>query len=147
MYKAAGRAFLVNGGAGNNITHNLIVNSGVAIFNQHADDMVKSLPLYDNGTLKRGDKSDYIWKTEQSLGVKDFPSIFKTSLAKRFPTFAKLLAVNSTTEGWASAANSTFTDNVFLNNSVRDAFCKIASKRVVSLTPHGPSVIRQTYVC
>eukprot|EP01044_Picomonas_judraskeda_P000046 COSAG03_NODE_2_length_28887_cov_60.449825_31_plen_67_part_00 len=45
MYKAAGRAFLVNGGAGNNITHNLIINSGVAIYNQHADNMVKSLPL------------------------------------------------------------------------------------------------------
>ena len=73
---------------------------------------------YDNGTLKRGDKSDYIWKTEQALGVKDFPSIFHTNLAKRFPTFAKLLSVNSTTEGWASAANSTFTHNVFLNNSV-----------------------------
>ena len=22
--------------------------------------------LYDNGTLKRGDKGDYIWKTEQA---------------------------------------------------------------------------------
>ena len=51
MYKAAGRAFLVNGGAANNITHNLIVNSGIAIYNQHADDMVRSLPLYDNGTV------------------------------------------------------------------------------------------------
>ena len=127
MYKAAGRAFLVNGGAGNNITHNLIVNSRIAIFNQHADNMVKSLPLYDNGTLKRGDKSDYIWKTEQALGVKDFRSIFNTSLAKRFPSFAKLLAVNSTTEGWASAANSTFTNNVFLNNSVSNTFWGITS--------------------
>eukprot|EP01052_Picozoa_sp_SAG31_P044065 SAG31_NODE_7550_length_1657_cov_2.932606_1_plen_297_part_00 len=117
MYKAAGRAFLVNGGAGNNITHNLIINSGVAIYNQHADNMVKSLPLYDNGTLKRGDKSDYIWKTEQALGVKDYPSLFKTNLSKRFPSFAKLLSVNSTTEGWASAANSTFTHNICLNNT------------------------------
>ena len=98
LYKAAGRAFLVNGGAGNNITHNLVVNSGVAIYNQHADNMVKTLPLYDNGTLKRGDKSDYIWKTEMALGVKDYQSLFNTSLAKRFPSFAKLLAVNSTTE-------------------------------------------------
>ena len=98
LYKAAGRAFLVNGGAGNNITHNLVVNSGVAIYNQHADNMVKTLPLYDNGNLKRGDKSDYIWKTEMALGVKDYQSLFNTSLAKRFPSFAKLLAVNSTTE-------------------------------------------------
>lgn len=56
LYKAAGRAFLVNGGAANNITHNLVVNSGEAIYNQHADDMTRALPLYDNGTLKRGDK-------------------------------------------------------------------------------------------
>ena len=117
MYKAAGRAFLVNGGAANNITRNLIINGGVAIYNQHADDMTRDLPLYDNGTLKRGDKGDYIWKTEQSLGVPDFASIFDTPLARRFPTFARLLAVNSSTSGWASAAHSNFQRNVFLNNS------------------------------
>jgi hypothetical protein len=139
MFKAAGRAFLVNGGAANNITHNLIVNSGEAIYNQHADDMTRDLPLYDNGTLKRGDKGDYIWyvcewqawsltdlwlksalchrKTENALGVKDYKGLFSTPFAKRFPTFARLLAVNSTTEGWASAAGSNFRDNVFLNNS------------------------------
>ena len=61
MYKAAGRSFLVNGGSSNNITHNLVVNGGVAIYNQHADDMTRDLPLYDNHTLKRGDKGDYIW--------------------------------------------------------------------------------------
>ena len=33
MYKAAGRSFLANGGAGNNITHNLIVNGGIGIYN------------------------------------------------------------------------------------------------------------------
>ncbi len=133
MYKAAGRSFLVNGGAGNNITHNLVVNGGVAIYNQHADDMVRTLPLYDNGTLKRGDKSDYIWKTEQALGVKGYAAIFNTSLARRFPSFAKLLAVNSTTEGWASAANSTFSGNVFLNNSAN--ICLLTSYHGTPTTP------------
>ena len=52
-----------------------------------------------------------------ALGVKDFKSIFDTPFAKRFPTFAKLLAVNSTVVGWASAAGSNFRENVFLNNS------------------------------
>jgi hypothetical protein len=56
LYKAAGRAFLINGGGANNVTNNLCVNGGIGIFNQHADDMVAPLPLYDNGTLKRGDK-------------------------------------------------------------------------------------------
>ena len=118
MYKAAGRAFLVNGGAANNITHNLVVNGAIGIYNQHADDMTRDLPLYDNGTLKRGDKGDYIWRTEQELGVKTFKEIFSTPLAHRFPTFAQLLSVNSSTEGWASAKKSNFRDNVFLNNSV-----------------------------
>ena len=40
MYKAAGRAFLVNGGAGNNITHNLIV---VRTFNIRLCPLVVSL--------------------------------------------------------------------------------------------------------
>jgi hypothetical protein len=117
MYKAAGRSFLVNGGAANNITRNLIVNGGVGIYNQHADDVTKALPLYDNGTLKRGDKGDYIWKTEQALGVPDFASLLSTPLAQRFPTFARLLAVNSSTAGWASAVDSNFRGNVFLNNT------------------------------
>lgn len=49
LYKAAGRAFLVNGGGGSNITRNLIVNGGIGIFNQHADNITQALPLYDNG--------------------------------------------------------------------------------------------------
>ena len=117
MYKAAGRAFLVNGGAANKITNNLVVNGAIGIYNQHADDMTRDLPLYDNGTLKRGDKGDYIWRAEQVLGVPDFESIFSTPLAKRFPTFGHLLAINSTTKGWASPAKSNFSNNVFLNNS------------------------------
>ena len=61
--------------------------------------MTSALPLYDNGTLKRGDKGDYIWKTEQALGVKTFEALFETPFAKRFPTFAKLLAVNLANAG------------------------------------------------
>ena len=102
MYKAAGRAFLVNGGAANNITHNLIVNGGVGIYNQHAEDMTRDLPLYDNGTLKRGDKGDYIWRTEQALDVGSYGALAHTRLAQRFPTFAKLLSLNSTLNGWVA---------------------------------------------
>ena len=58
MFKAAGRSFLINGGAANNVTRNLCVEGGQCVYNQHADDMTRDLPLYDNGTLKRGDKGD-----------------------------------------------------------------------------------------
>lgn len=78
---------------------------------------MQDLPLYDNGTLKRGDKTDFIWKTETALGVTGFKAMFSTPLANRWPIFKKLLSVNSTTQGWASAALSNFRDNVFLNMS------------------------------
>lgn len=117
LYKAAGIG-IATSGAGNNVTNNLIVNSGMAIAVSALEDMTINLKAYDNGTLKRGDKMDYVWNAENDLGIGgDFPSLFKTALAERFPTFARLLSVNSTHEGWASAGSQTFTDNVFLNNS------------------------------
>lgn len=117
LYKAAGRAFLVNGGAGINITKNLIINSGNAIYQQAADDKTTALPLYDNGTLHRGDKGDYIYRTEGSLGVPNYTDLFHTNLSYRFPTFTRMLSVNSTRAGWASAMGSNFAHNTFLNNS------------------------------
>ena len=49
MYKAAGRSFLVNGGAGNNITSNLIMETGLGIYNQAADnsELRSSRPRFD----------------------------------------------------------------------------------------------------
>jgi hypothetical protein len=129
MYKAAGRAFLVNGGAANNVTRNLIVNSGVGLFQQNydldswpgqLDDMLRA---YDNGTLKRGDVGDYVWRAEQATGATTgWGSLFDTALANRFPTFADMLRVNSTTRGWASCERTDFRGNVFLNNSAHFEF-------------------------
>jgi hypothetical protein len=117
LYKAAGIG-IATSGAGNNVTNNLIVNSGMAIAVSALDDMTINLKKYDNGTLKRGDKMDYIWNAESALGVAgSYPALFKTALAARFPTFARLLSVNSTHEGWASAGSQTFIGNFFLNNS------------------------------
>ena len=47
MYKAAGRSFLVNGGAGNNITSNLIMETGLGIYNQAADNSELDLVLLE----------------------------------------------------------------------------------------------------
>ena len=55
--------------------------------------MVKPLPLYDNGTLKRGDKGDYIYKTFGALGVHSLQELDDTLLAKRFPSFARMMYV------------------------------------------------------
>eukprot|EP00035_Acanthoeca_spectabilis_P000484 m.73609 g.73609 ORF g.73609 m.73609 type:complete len:246 (+) comp10237_c0_seq2:1814-2551(+) len=102
---------------GNNVTRNLVMRGGQGISQRATDDMVTALPAYDNGTLHRGDKGDYVWNTEQQLGVASYAALFNTVLAKRFPTFAELLSVNSTLDGWASASRSDFRYNTFLENT------------------------------
>ena len=52
----------------------LLREQGVGIYNQHADNMTKDLSKYDDGELKRGDTTDYIWNTEKVLGVGDLPA-------------------------------------------------------------------------
>ena len=120
MYKAAGRAFLVHGGAGSHINNNLIVNGGIGIFqtNAAAKAAVSGLALYDNGTLKRGDKGDYVWRTEGALGVHSEEQLAASAFAQRFPTFRQMMAVNSSVAGWASPTGSNFASNLFLNMSV-----------------------------
>ena len=120
MYKAAGRAFLVHGGAGSHINNNLIVNGGIGIFqtNAAAKAAVSGLALYDNGTLKRGDKGDYVWRTEGALDVHSEEQLAASAFAQRFPTFRQMMAVNSSVAGWASPSGSNFASNLFLNMSV-----------------------------
>lgn len=117
LYKAAGIGIAMSG-AGNNVTNNLIMNTGMAIAVSDLDDMTVRLPLYDNGTLKRGDKMDYVWNAENDLGTAgSYRGIFTAALARRFPSLARQLSINSTNAGWASAANTKATGNVFINNS------------------------------
>ena len=95
-YKAAGRAFLVNGGAKTNVTRNLIVNTGIGLFNENYDmDSSPSyvqdeLDKYDNGTLRRGDVGDFVWRTMQAVSGPGslWADMFTSKLALRFPTFA-----------------------------------------------------------
>jgi hypothetical protein len=56
-------------------------------------------------------------RTESTLGVHSYDALFLTPMAKRWPSFGRLMSINSTKAGWASAADSNFKDNVFLNNS------------------------------
>ena len=129
-YKAAGRAFLVNGGAKTNITRNLIINSGIGIFNENYDMegtpnyVQDQLDMYDNGTLKRGDVGDFVWRTIQAVcgPNSSWDDLFTSAMAKRFPTFADMMKSNSSKEGWASCEGCDFSQNIFLNNSKRFSF-------------------------
>ena len=117
LYKAAGLGIAMSG-AGNSVTNNLIMNTGMAIAVSDLEDMTVNLPAYDNGTLKRGDKMDYVWNAETDLGVPgSYGALFTTALAQRFPSLARRLSTNSTHAGWASAAATKATGNVFINNS------------------------------
>ena len=72
---------------------------------------------------------DFVWRTEQALGVSQWKDLFETKLAKRFPTFGAMLKINSSTSGWGSCEGCDFTQNIFLNNthkfalSSRNALC------------------------
>jgi hypothetical protein len=60
---------------------------------------------------------DFVWRTEQALGVSQWKDLFETKLAKRFPTFGAMLKINSSTSGWGSCEGCDFTQNIFLNNT------------------------------
>ena len=44
-FKAAGRAFLVNGGPKTNVTRNLIVNSGIGLYNEKIEELFGIAPV------------------------------------------------------------------------------------------------------
>ena len=129
-FKAAGRAFLVNGGPKTNVTRNLIVNSGIGLYNENYD--MDSTPTYvqdqlnkyDNGTLRRGDVGDFVWRTMQAVNGpgSSWTDLFTSHMAKRFPTFAEMMKYNSSTQGWASCEGCDYSGNIFLNNSRRFGF-------------------------
>eukprot|EP01045_Picozoa_sp_COSAG04_P016197 COSAG04_NODE_1334_length_7181_cov_3.337334_3_plen_692_part_00 len=128
LYKAAGRAFIVNGGPNYQVNNNLVVNGGTGIYQQNADFTNASpkgwhgsylswyLSTKDNVSVHKPSPWDFIWNTEQDLGVR-IAAMPSTALAKRFPTFAQAISINSTERGWASVENSAFQHNMFLNLS------------------------------
>eukprot|EP01046_Picozoa_sp_COSAG06_P049857 COSAG06_NODE_7763_length_2384_cov_1.602188_2_plen_253_part_00 len=64
-----------------------------------------------------GGGRDFLAGAEGATGAHGYANLPDTPLASRWPSFAGLVAVNSTRAGWASAAHSNFRDNVFLNMS------------------------------
>jgi hypothetical protein len=132
MYKAAGRAFIVNGGPNYQVNNNLVINGGTGVYQQNAD-FTKVPPKGWSGSylswyLEAKDNSthtpspwDFIWNSEQDLGV-HVANMSSTMLATRFPSFAQAITVNSTEKGWASVEHSAFQHNMYLNLSG----CKVA---------------------
>ena len=83
-------------------------------------------------------KTDYIYNTEHQLGVSSFEEIFDTPFAKRWPSFARQLSVNSTSRGWASPAGWNVSHNVVLNCS-KKVCLNAAYWLYPNITNHAPN--------
>lgn len=90
FYKAAHRAVLINGGGGHTVKSNVFLKGHIGIYNTetNAQNSYDAIAKYEDGTLKRGDKGDIIWRTEQIIGKEGWNNeIWK----KRYPIFAKIM--------------------------------------------------------
>ncbi len=90
FYKAAHRAILLNNGAGHTVEDNIFLNGYIGIYNTiaFAQKSYEYIEKYDSGQLKRGDKMDHIWRTEQVVGEKGWN---KEPWISKYPTFAKVM--------------------------------------------------------
>lgn len=90
FYKAAHRAVLLNGGAAHLVTANLLLNGYIGIYNTSAwaEKAYANIAKFDAGELKRGDKGDYIWRTEQVVGTEGWN---KEPWSSRYPSFKKIM--------------------------------------------------------
>ena len=70
FYKAGNRSVMCNGGGAQTITNNLFVNNYINVYQNgtYAEKYRAERPKFDSGELKRGDKTDLWWKTEQVVG-------------------------------------------------------------------------------
>ena len=90
FYKAAHRAILINGGAGHTVTNNLILNGYIGIYNTSAwaEKAYANMAKFNSGELKRGDKGDYIWRTEQVIGKDGWN---REPWSSHYPLFRKIM--------------------------------------------------------
>ncbi|BCX46178.1 peptide-binding protein [Haloferula helveola] len=90
FYKAAHRAVLINGGAGHAVRDNLFLEGYIGIYNTEAsaEKAYARIAKYESGELKRGDKDDQIWRTEQVVGKEGWN---REPWRSRYPTFRKIM--------------------------------------------------------
>lgn len=90
FYKAGHRALLINGGAAQRAEENIFLEGYIGIYQteSYAQQAYNDIPLYDNGTLTRGDVGDYVWRTEQVVGAQGWNN---EPWASRYPVFATVM--------------------------------------------------------
>ena len=113
FYKAAHRAVLINGGAGHTVTSNIFLNGYIGIYNTlaNAEKAYNAIPRFDSGEAKRGDKGDYIWRTERVVGKEGWN---KEPWSSRYPLFKKIMNQEKMR---FYPIECKFNDNLFSNNA------------------------------
>ncbi|MFH1498019.1 MAG: right-handed parallel beta-helix repeat-containing protein [Verrucomicrobiota bacterium] len=91
FYKVGYRAVMLNGGAAQTVTNNLFVENYINVFQtaSKAESYRGERKDYDSGRLKRGDKTDYLWRTEQITGPEGWK---RGPWAEAYPEFARAMA-------------------------------------------------------
>jgi len=112
FYKAAHRTVLVNNGAGHTVCENIFLNGHIGIYNTDtvAEKTYKEQAKFDSGEFKRGDVTDFIWRTEQAVGKKGWNN---EPWISRYPKFAKIMNQEKR-RFWPIECD--FSDNCFSGN-------------------------------
>jgi hypothetical protein len=123
FYKAAHRAVLLNHGAGHTVSRNVFVDGNIGIYNANAlsSKDFATIAEFDSGKKKRGDKGDYIWRTEQVVGEKGWNN---SPWKDKYPLFQKVMNQEKMR---FFPIECTFTDNLFCGNN----------QNIVFLTSYG----------
>ena len=135
FYKAAHRAVLINGGAGHTVKGNCFLQGHIGIYNTESgsEKICQDQARYDAGELKRGDKTDYIWRTEQAIGPEGWN---QEPWASRYPLF-RMIMNQERKRFWPIECD--FSNNCFSGN-FRDIEYRFASGeqgvKDISEVPH-----------
>ena len=90
FYKVAHRAILLNGGAAHRAERNVFLKGHIGIYQTEGFAQVAydAKSKYDDGTLRRGDVRDFVWRAEQVVGPEGWN---EDPWLSRFPTFALVM--------------------------------------------------------
>lgn len=90
FYKVGHRSVLCNGGAAQTVTNNIFIKNYINVYQTGTwtDKVRAEEPKYESGELKRGDKWDFRWRTEQICGVQGWT---KAPWSEAYPDFKRMM--------------------------------------------------------
>jgi hypothetical protein len=140
FFKAAHRSVLLNGGAGHSVLRNVFLNGNIGVYQTegYAQRWYDDIPLYDDGTLTRGDVGDFIWRTEQVVGPNGWNN---EPWLSHYPTF--VVVMNQEMMRFWPIENY-FIGNMFYGNSESNFQYRYSSSSVTTDITSTPSYIHKS---